>query len=99
MPPGSERFALADVHQFQIGLHHGSSHQSRPPHLRSEAIPLYGSSQALMRSIGRAAAKHPHHAGEITDTFLTVFCQKLNSASTRLTVNVAESLFFLLNLP
>jgi hypothetical protein len=33
-----------------------------------------------MGSIWPAAHLLPHHTGEITDTFLTVFCQKLKSA-------------------
>jgi hypothetical protein len=63
-----------------------------------EPFPLYGSSQALMRSIWRAAAVHPHHAEEIADTFLTLFCRKLKSRPKGLTINAAMGPIFPLNL-
>jgi hypothetical protein len=51
-----------------------------------------------MRSIWRAAAVHPHHAEEIADTFLTLFCRKLKSRPKGLTINAAMGPIFPLNL-
>ncbi len=97
MPPGSERFALADVHQFQIGLHHSSSH----PYVRR----IHGAGHSSLwlvqghdESIWRAASLHPHHAEEIADTFLTLFCRELKSRLKGLTINAAGVAIFPLNL-